>query len=168
MNKGGILPNALFYKSWWLSLFILLTVDFPMTLCPSKTQKVAVVFFCLAHPECWDSCWSTVSFALYKPCQHRAPHFLNKSQQRSNFCWRDLWQKSGMRKPQLFFFGPCPLIFNHMSSGRLSEDDMWWDVCGSGVVFWLITWRSGRYGSPNLPRKGRKSDMKMKWKYTYK
>lgn len=35
------------------------------------------------------------------------------------------------------FFGPCPLIFNHMSSGRLSEDDMW-SWCGFLINYFKV------------------------------
>lgn len=116
--------------------------------------------FCLAHPECWDSCWSSSCLSI-----PNGPLY-GQSQQRSNFCWRGLWQKSGMQNSQLVFglslsFTLLPQ-HNHMSSERLSEIDVWW-VCrleGSGVIFcFLIISRSGRYESQFLQRQLWKLDI---------
>lgn len=100
-------------------IFLLVTVTFHFTHCwlslwpwghPSckrKKEKVAVVFFFVrlsvdvetaAGPQ--PQQLLGVILALSTPS---APLY-RQSQQRSNCCWRDLWWKSGMWNPQLFFW----------------------------------------------------------------
>lgn len=123
----------------WLSLFLPLNVDSPVTFTghpkmQKKKKKVAVLRQLLVPDP--------LSFRLYWPCQHRAPFFFTDGDNRGqSFCEGDLWQESGMWSPQrvsgpdlsILSFFKC-FSTNTCPVWRLSEADVC-SLAGSDVIF---------------------------------